>query len=120
VYGGSAIWAPSTSATLSQVVSTAATTTRIVSSRNPAPRGTTVTFTATVAAVSPGVGVPSGTVRIVIDGWLTRNVTLNAAGRATYSTAGLSVGYHTVTATYLGNGNFTTSTTSLSPRQRIT
>lgn len=119
-YGGSAIWAPSTSVTINQVVNKAATTTRIASSRNPAPRGSTVTFTATVAAVSPGVGVPSGTVRIVIDGWLVRNVTLNSAGRATYSTSGLSVGYHTVTATYLGNGNFTTSTTALSPRQRIT
>jgi Bacterial Ig-like domain (group 3) len=118
-YGGSALFAPSTSATLAQVVNRAATTTRIVSSANPALRNTNVTFTATVTAVSPGGGVPRGTVRFVIDGWLVRNVTLSAAGRATYSTVGLSVGTHTVTAQYLGSTSHAGSSTALDPRQRI-
>ncbi len=119
-YGGSALFKPSTSSTLTQVVSKASTSTRIVSSANPARRNTVVTFTATVTAVSPGVGVPRGTVRFVIDGWLIRDAVLNQAGRASYSTAGLSVGQHTVTATYLGNVSFLGSSRSLSPRQQIT
>jgi hypothetical protein len=118
-YSGSPMFNPSTSAALSQIVSKASTSTRIVSSANPARRGTLVTFTATVTAVSPGVGVPRGTVRFVIGG-LVRDVLLNQAGRASYSTSGLTVGTHTITATYLGNVNFNSSTRSLSPRQQIT
>ncbi len=118
-YGGSTLFAPSASSSLTQVVSRAATTTRLVSSANPALRGTTVTFTAIVTTNTPGVGVPRGTVRIVIDGWLVRNVTLDAAGRARLSTAGLSVGTHTVTAQYLGSTSHVGSSTALDPRQRI-
>jgi FtsP/CotA-like multicopper oxidase with cupredoxin domain len=117
-YGGSALFRPSTSTTLGQVVAKAATSTRVVSSAPTARRHSVVTFTVTVTAVSPGVGAPRGTVRLVLGG-VVRDVVLNQAGRATYSTAGLTVGSHTITATYLGNVNFVGSSASMNPRQRI-
>ena len=44
------------------VVSQSSTTTTLTSSANPSVTGASVTFTATVAAVSPGSGTPTGTV----------------------------------------------------------
>jgi hypothetical protein len=59
-----------------------------------------VTFTATVSAVSPGGGTPAGTVQFKDgDNNLGSAVTLSG-GVATYSTADLSVGTHTITAVY--------------------
>ena len=43
------------------VVSQSSTTTTLTSSANPSATGASVTFTATVAAVSPGSGTPTGT-----------------------------------------------------------
>ena len=67
-----------------------ATTTVVTSNRNPSSTfGQNVTFTATVRPVT-GTGIPTGTVQFTIDGTdVGGAVTLNAQGRATYSTAGL-------------------------------
>ena len=54
--GGCAVRATTTAMVVSQ------TTTTLISSANPSVFGQAVTFTATVAAVSPGAGVPTGTV----------------------------------------------------------
>ena len=53
---------PARPASLSQGVDQASSTTSIGSSVNPSAFGGTVTFTATVAAVAPGSGTPSGTI----------------------------------------------------------
>ena len=68
--------------------------------------GQSITFTATVRPVT-GTGIPTGTVQFNIDGVNVGGVlTLNAQGRATYSTAALSAGSHNVIATYSGSAIF--------------
>ena len=61
-YTGDTMFGPSTSAVLSQMVNQASTTITLSASSNPSGTGQPVTFTATVAAVSPGAGIPTGTV----------------------------------------------------------
>src|SRR5690606_25535690 len=78
------------------------TTLTLVSSLNPSNAGDTVTFTATVAALSGG-GVPTGTVSFEVDGTTAATVGLDAAGAASFSTSNLAPGpLHAVTAVYSG------------------
>src|SRR5262249_22968251 len=68
-YGGDGSFNGSTTATaLIQVVNKANTATVVVASSNPAFVHTTVTFTATVSAVPPGAGIPTGTVQFKDNG----------------------------------------------------
>ena len=94
-----------------QTVNPAASTTTVASSLNPSIYGQAVTFTANVAAVSPGVGTPTGTVQFTIDGSNFGSPVTLASGSATSgSTSTLTEGTHTVTAVYLGSTNFAPST----------
>ncbi len=112
VYGGSAIFSGSTSAALTQSVNRAGTTTGLTSSPNPSTTGQIVTFTATVTAVSPGAGAPTGTVTFT-DGVVTLGTgALNASGQATFSTSALALGTHSVSAAYGGDTSFNGSTSS--------
>ena len=113
VYGGDGNFNTSTSGTVNQVVNKANTTTGLTSSINPTVFGQSTTLTATVTAVAPGVGTPSGTVDFK-DGAtvIAAAVPLNGSAVATFSTSSLSVGGHSITAVYSGNGNFLTSTSS--------
>ncbi len=102
-----------------QVVSKADTTTTMSSSANPSVFGQSVTFTATVAAVAPGAGTPSGTVTFK-DGTTTLGTgTLNGSGQATFGISSLSVGTHTITADYGGDANFNLSSGTLSGGQTV-
>lgn len=95
-----------------QVVSLASTTTKVTSGTNPSNSGQSVTFTATVAVVSPGVGTPTGTVA-----WTSNTgcgTTAVSAGIATCITSSLSVGTDTVTANYNGDAAHGTSAGSVS------
>ena len=85
-------------ASLSETVQ-ANTSTTLVSSSNPSVYGQYVVFTATVTAPA-GVSV-GGSVTFTIDGTASSPITLSS-GKASYSTSGLSVASHTVTATFLG------------------
>jgi beta-glucanase (GH16 family) len=112
VYSGDSNFAGSTSSTLVQNVSKAASATAVGSDSNPSSFGQTVTFTATVSAVAPGAGTPTGTVQFK-DG--TNNLGSAATligGTATFGTSSLSVGTHNITAVYTGDANFTGSTSS--------
>jgi len=71
-----------------------------------------------VSAVAPGSGVPSGTVRFMVDGAVRATVALNASGVATWSTTTLTVGRHTVSVAYAGDSRFV-GTTSQTITQRI-
>jgi FtsP/CotA-like multicopper oxidase with cupredoxin domain len=118
-YGGSVNYVASTSATLRQTVRAAASRTRVATSGSPATRGTTVVFTATVAVVAPGTGVPTGTVQFRIDGVNVGSpVAVNASGQAAYATSTLTIGRHTVSAVYSGDPNLNAST-SRNVTQRI-
>ena len=62
-----------------------------------------------MAAAAPGAGVPSGSVTFK-DGATTLGTgtlsTSNGTTVASFTTSGLGVGQHTITATYSGDGNF--------------
>jgi hypothetical protein len=107
-YGGSGNYAPSTSATLTNTVTRAASRAIVTTSGTPAGVGTPVVFTTTVTAVAPGVGVPTGNVTFTIAGagGGTAVVALNSSGQAAFATSTLAVGRHVVSAVYNGDGNF--------------
>jgi len=79
-----------------------ATSTTVSSSANPSVFGQSVTFTATVSTA--GAGTPTGTVQF-FDGAnpVGGSVALNASGQAQTTTAGLSIGNHTISAVYSGD-----------------
>jgi len=92
------------------VVNQANTTTTLVSSLNPSNYKQAVTFTATV---SPQFGKATGTVTFY-DGTTTlATKPLSAAGAAEFTTAKLTSGIHSITATYNGSADFTGSSASL-------
>src|SRR5207248_5800860 len=96
---------------LAQTVNQASTTTAVTSSANPSVFGQPVTFTATVSAVAPGVGIPTGTVTFR-DGGNTLGTATLTNGTATFTTTTLSVASHVITAVYGGDSNFATSTSA--------
>ena len=101
-----------------QVVTKAATTTKVISSKNPSVFGAPVTFTATVAAVAPGSGTPSGAVTFLDGGRSIGGATLSG-GVAIFTTSALAVGSHTITATYTGNADFDGSAGSLTGNPQV-
>lgn len=118
LYVGDAGFAVSNSPGLAQAVNQAATTTA-VAGPNSSVVGQTVTFTATVSPVAPGVGIPIGLVQFKVDG-------VNAPGglktlvngQASYTTNSLSIGNHIISAQYQGDINFKPSSGSMSHRRR--
>lgn len=82
------------------------TTTQLASSANPSVSGHPVTFTATVTAVPPGSGAPTGTVSFSDGTNMIGRGTLNGTGQATFTTSGLFVGSHDIVARYAGDGKF--------------
>ncbi len=87
--------------------------TTISSSLSSSVYGQSVTFTATVVISSPGAAAPTGTVTFK-DGTTTLGTgTLSTSGgvtKASFTTAKLAVGSHTITAVYSGDANNFTST----------
>ena len=84
------------------------------SSPNPSEVTDTVTFSATVTATSPGVGTPTGTVQFYVDG-APSGAPANLNGGAVTTLTGVTFtvpGSHPVTAAYLGNIDFVTSTST--------
>jgi hypothetical protein len=92
--------------------STTSTVTAVSSSSNPSVFGQPVTFTATVTAVSPGTGTPTGTVTFLDGGSPIGTGTL-IGGVASFTSSVLPVGGRTITTSYGGGGSFSGSTGSL-------
>ncbi len=88
------------------------TTTAISSSTNPSVYGQPVTFTATVAAASPGGGTPTGMVTFY-DGKKKLGTATLSDGVASFETSSLSVGTHSITAVYGGDTDFEESTSAI-------
>jgi hypothetical protein len=108
-YGGGGGVAPSTG-TGSVTVNQATSSTALTITPTPSVCGQSVTICAQVTVASPGTCTPTGTVTFVISGGPTLTGTLNAGGQACVTTSALSVGTHTVTATYAGNTGVAGST----------
>src|SRR5262249_43960430 len=110
---GTTGFADSTSAAASVTVNPAATTLALRSSVNPAVTGQAVTFTATVAAVAPGRGTPTGTVTFKDGNVVLGTVAVGPGGTAKLTTSFAVAGGHTITAVYNGAPTFVGSSQSL-------
>ncbi len=108
-YNGSTDFAGS-STSITQTVEEDITTTSLTSSVNPSTYGEAVTFTATVAANSPGSGTPTGSIAFY-DGSSELGTGTLSGGKATFKTSAfaLSAGSNSITAVYSGDQNFTGS-----------
>jgi len=97
-----------------QTVQKGDTGTIVSSSANPSALGALVTFTATVSAVAPALGIPSGLVRFFIDGvQQAPDAPLNGSAQAAIAATFAAQGNHTVQAFYQSDGNFNLSNGSL-------
>jgi len=79
------------------------TVTNIVSSVNPSAVSQSVTFTATVTAAAGGGVTPDGSITFFDGATILGNVPLNANAMATFTSAALATGAHSITATYGGD-----------------
>jgi hypothetical protein len=108
-YTGDGNFTGSTSPVLNQTVGAAATVTAVTSTASPSAFGAIVTFAATVTASSSGAGVLSGTV-LFKDGSTVLGIkSPGLSGQASLAISALSIGTHTITATYVASTNFQTS-----------
>ena len=97
------------STTLVQKVHESGTTTTVTSSPNPSNPGEAVSFTATVAPAPPSSKVPSGMVTFQEGSTVLAQLPLKASATASFITAALSAGDHTVTASYASDTVFASS-----------
>lgn len=104
-YSGDASYAASSGTVTETVLGT--TTTALTVSANPSPFGVAVTLTGTIA----GGSSPTGTIAFV-EGASTLGTGVLSGTVATFSTSGLPIGSHTITAQYLGDGSNAGSTSS--------
>ncbi|HXB74865.1 MAG TPA: Ig-like domain repeat protein [Candidatus Acidoferrales bacterium] len=90
------------------------TATAASSSPNPSVFGQLVTF---ISTTTSSAGPPAGTVTFTEGAtvWAS-NVTVDAAGRASFSTTALAVASHTITATFTGTAGWTNSSGSAAPQ----
>ena len=81
-----------------------------------------VTFTGTAAPVAPGAGTPTGNIEFLQGGTAiaacggAAGVAVNGSGQATCAVTYNATGTYAITATYLGDANFATSTATAAPR----
>ena len=108
-YSGDGNFTASTSTAVTQTVNQASTATSAASNLNPAAFGQAVVFTATVQP--NGGGTATGTVTF-LDGTTSLGMATVSSNLAQLSLSGLSVGSHSITAKYSGDGNFTASTSA--------
>ncbi|MFZ1132322.1 MAG: Ig-like domain repeat protein [Terriglobales bacterium] len=110
VYGGDSNLTASTSKADNQVIGKAATTTALGSSLNPSNPGQPITFTATVTPQFSGT--PTGLVTFY-DGTKVLGTVAPSGGAANFTTAKLTAGTHSITATYNGSTYFVGSSGTL-------
>ena len=111
-YGGDGSFSQN-SVTTGLTVNKASTTTLLSSSANPSNFNQAVAFTATVSAVAPGAGTPTGAITFSDGGSTIGTATLDSTGTASLTTSSLAGGTHVITASYAGDSNFTASTSTL-------
>jgi hypothetical protein len=112
-FAGTGTFANSASTAAAVTVSRDATVVALASSLNPAATGQAVTFTATISALAPGMGVPTGTVTFKDGTVVLETVSVGPGGKATLTTSFAVAGGHAITAVYNGDTNFVGSSQSL-------
>lgn len=108
-FTGNTNYAASTASALSQQILTTSTSTTLATSASSSLAGKPVTFT---VAVTSSTGTPTGTVTISNGSATLGQATLNAQGTATFTTSTLSLGTLSLSATYSGDTNYVTSTST--------
>jgi hypothetical protein len=106
---------------LTQTVGPIATITSVTSDANPSPAGQPVVFTATVQALGPNAGLPTGTVEFFAGPSSLGTASLSSrdgAGTASL-TARLARGAHPIFARYYGDGSFAFSISAPPLPQRV-
>jgi Bacterial Ig-like domain (group 3)/Calx-beta domain len=115
--GGNSNYNAATNVAQSFNIAKAPTVVSVTSSVNPSDLTQSVIFTATVASSGSN---PTGTVQFKDNGNnLGAPLTLNGSGIAQLPTSALTVGTHTITADYIGDGNFLASTSTLAGGQVV-
>ena len=111
-YGGDQVSAPTSQTDYNFVVSQASTSV-VVSAPTSTAFGKSLTVTATVAVVSPGATVPSGTVTFYDGNTNLGSQNVGLGGKVSLTISNPSLGTHSITATYSGDAS-DKSTTSTS------
>ncbi len=125
VYAGDGNFIGSTSTVKNLSVTQAATSTTVTSSANSSNVGSTLTFTATLANTSTStdpasINYATGTVTFLDGGAsIGTGLVTGHLGAATFTTSTLSIGTHTITASYPGDTNFQGSTGTLTGGQTV-
>src|SRR5262245_2726830 len=113
-YTGAGNFANSTSAGVPLTVNRAATAVALAPSVNTAATGQSVTFTASVSVLAPGMGLPSGTVTFMDGNVVVGTATVNPfSGKAMFTTSFAAAGGHSITAVYSGDANFVGSSQAM-------
>jgi hypothetical protein len=111
-YSGNLNFIASSSMAYGLTVVKGSTATVLQAAPNPSGFGNPVTLTAVVRAVAPASGVPTGMVAFNDGTTFLGARALDARGQATFSTASLSVGSHTISVFYGGDSHFVKSTSA--------
>jgi sugar lactone lactonase YvrE len=101
-YAGDTLDLSSTSAALSEQIKSGNASVTLTTSGSPVLLGTSVTFNATVTGTG---AAPSGPVTFSADGKTIGTATLNAQGQASFTTASLAEGSHSIVAGYGGSAD---------------
>ena len=122
VYSGSTTLVTSTGTT-TQTTTAASTTTVLTTSAANVATGVSVTYTASVSAVAPGSGIPTGTVAFRDNGATITCIggaqTLNAAGTATCQVSYPATGTHPMTAVFTPAATDYLTSTSAAVTQKV-
>jgi hypothetical protein len=97
------------SSSLVQAIHSGASSIGLTSTPNPSGTGQSVTFSATVAAVPPATGTPTGQVTFAQGNTILAQAPLNSSGQVSFSTSALAAGSDTITATYASDSLFAAS-----------
>jgi hypothetical protein len=108
-YGGDGNFNGSTSATLTEIVNAAPTTTTVLSSLNPASYGQSVILS---ASIQPPSGVSATGTVTFFDGSASVGTATVSSNAAQMAVSSLLAGTHSITAAYSGNSNLAGSTSS--------
>ena len=88
------------------------TTTSLFAAPNPVITGQTLTLTATVLGTGNGSTTPGGTVSFLSGSTPLGTAPLNSSGVATLTVTTLAIGTYSITAQYVGNANFLSSSSA--------
>lgn len=111
-YAGSANHSASTSNAVTQNVGKSSSTISVATSDGTTLFGEPVTFTATIAPLSPGAGTLTGTVELFDGATSLGTAAVGLTSNIQFTVSALSVTTHAISAKYSGDGNFLAATSA--------